>query len=147
MALWFLRMDRWINAFRVVGFVDDAPSKRHVEIKGYSVLSDTGRLADLVRKHDIGVLAFAIDEIDSAERERILEQCRSTKLPIIMFPDMLDAIQSYLPIDGADTNHGTIRSSEINGWLNDIDALLAAGDISSAREKIATIQQQVEQYE
>ena len=147
MALWFLRMDRWINGFRVVGFVDDAPSKRHVEIKGYPVLSDTDRLVELVCKHDIGVLAFAIDEIDSAERERILTQCRSTNLPIIMFPDMLDAIQSYLPIDGADTNHGSIRQDSVSDWLTDLDTLLAAGDVSRARERIATIQRQIDQYE
>ena len=147
MALWFLRMDRWSSGFRVVGFVDDAPSKRHVEIKGYPVLSDTGGLADLVREHDIGVLAFAINEIDSAEKERILAQCRSTALPIIMFPDMLDAIQSYLPIDGTSTNHGSIRCDSVNDWLIELDTILAAGDVVSAREKIATIQQQVDQYE
>ncbi|MGB1249480.1 MAG: sugar transferase [Candidatus Promineifilaceae bacterium] len=145
MAVWFLSMNHWTSSFRVVGFADDAPSKRDVEIKGHSVLNDTDHLLDIVQKHDVGVLAFAIDDIDSAEKERILQQCRRTNLPIIMLPDMLNAMQGYLPIDGTISEQTDIPTQHISSWLNEIDTMLEAGDVDNARIKIKTIQEQMTQ--
>ncbi len=140
-ALWMMGMDTLRGAFSIVGFVDDAPSNQGLEIRGVPVLGGVSDLTQLVKEQDIGVLAFAIRAIDSAEKERILDLCRQTGLPLVMIPNILDLMQAQLPHNGLYPTHRNGLLNELDVALTEISVLIANGSNSAAHEKVLATQQ------
>jgi len=83
-------------AFSIVGYVDDDPYKQYLKISGYPVLGTTRDLPDLVQQNNIGVIVYAINKVDSKNRERILKICAELPVRIIMIPDLLNVVSDYL---------------------------------------------------
>jgi diguanylate cyclase (GGDEF)-like protein len=96
-ALWLLSNENLAQAFTIVGMVDDNPRKVGTKIDGYTVISTTNAIADLVKKYDIGLILFAIADIHPTEQERILALCQNTGVRIIPIPDILDQLKAQFP--------------------------------------------------
>ncbi len=93
---WLMRHGSFRQVFTVIGMVDDDPAKRGMRVNRTWVLGSSSELRDLIRKHDIGVVLFAITNISHEARERILGVCQHSGVRLIQLSDLLGAIQTQL---------------------------------------------------
>jgi len=87
------------QAFNVVGIIDDDPGKQGSVIEGVEVIGATRDLPALSRSADIGMVFFAISEIDPGESRRIAGLCRNCGVRMIAVPDMMSQLRNYFPKD------------------------------------------------
>jgi diguanylate cyclase (GGDEF)-like protein len=96
-AVWLLTNENMAQAFSIVGMVDDNPRKIGTKVEGVPVIGTTTSLAELVKKHDIGLVLFAITEIAPTEHDRILSDCQDSGARVIPIPDILDNLRAQFP--------------------------------------------------
>ena len=96
MATWLLRRSKIAPAFTVVGMVDDDLSKTGMMVDGHHVIGLTGRIPEIVKQEDIGVILYAIETIQPEEQERILNLCRQTPARLVLIPDLLAMFRERL---------------------------------------------------
>lgn len=101
-TIWLLRNSGLSEAFNVVGLVDDDPRKIGMQVEGLKVIGVTQDIPNFIQKHDIGLIMFAISNIQSADQERILGICRATNTRIILVPDIMDSLRAHFPADSDD---------------------------------------------
>lgn len=89
LATWLLRRSKLAHAFSVIGMVDDDPTKTGMMIDRHRVLGLTRRIPELVKRHDVGVILFAIEKIQEEEQRRILKLCRQTPARVVLIPDLM----------------------------------------------------------
>ncbi|MCL4562621.1 MAG: hypothetical protein M1281_18675 [Chloroflexi bacterium] len=159
---WFLNNGDQINAFHVVGIVDDDLYKQGTRMQGVPVLGRREDIPRLVEKQDIGILVFAIHNIKSADRQALLEICANTSAQVVMMPDllaMMNAVSQGSPSNGNgevdDQMEGSLsQSTEFTGLkiqpdqlresLEEIDAFLAEGDLAAARDRLCALEKQLQ---
>jgi FlaA1/EpsC-like NDP-sugar epimerase len=93
---WLLQHGSFRQVFTVIGMVDDDPAKNGMRVNRSWVLGSSSELPDLIRKHDIGVVLFAITNISQEARSRIVRLCRHSDVRLINLSDILGAIQTQL---------------------------------------------------
>ena len=93
---WLMRHGSFRQVFNVIGMVDDDPAKHGMRVNRSWVLGSSSELPDLIRKHDIGVVLFAITNISHEARERMVRLCRCSGVRLINLSDILGAIQTQL---------------------------------------------------
>lgn len=98
-AIWLLTNENLSQAFSVVGMVDDNPRKIGTNLDGYSVISTTNNIPEIVEKYDIGLILYAISDIQAEDQERILSLCQTTAARIIPIPDIIDNLRAQFPRD------------------------------------------------
>jgi FlaA1/EpsC-like NDP-sugar epimerase len=79
---------------KIVGFVDDDPSKRGLIVEGSPVLGACSEIPALVTAHKIELIAVAIHNIASTAFRDILLFCEQTDARIKIVPDILKQINS-----------------------------------------------------
>lgn len=119
-AAWILNNGHYSGSFKVVGFVDDDLYKKGTRIGGTNVLGNRVDVPQLVIKHDIGIIVFAIHNITSAERDSLLEICSKTSAKLFLFPDILAALSSYSR-NGQEQRKQTMEASSLLKGRDDID--------------------------
>ncbi|PKN92341.1 MAG: hypothetical protein CVU44_14470 [Chloroflexi bacterium HGW-Chloroflexi-6] len=98
---WLLRRSDFKRLFTVYGYVDDDPSKQGMRYDGVPVLGTTADLPALVEREDIGLVVYAIDRIQTGDRERILATCRQTEARLVILSDILQSFQAHFaPVNG-----------------------------------------------
>ena len=146
LAVYLLRKLELGQAFCIIGLVDDAPRKHGTRIGGLPVLGPTADLPHLVRQHDIGLILFAIENIRPAQRERILQVCRASGAQTVVLPDVLEPLRTQLahpqPERGP-TPPLAPGGPELDGWLTQLDGLIAAEAWDAVREQIQARQRQL----
>ena len=95
-ATWLLSRTDFRRLYHLVGIVDDDPSKQGLRLDGLHVLGTAADIPEIVRRHDVGVLFFAISKISPADHQRILNACKRTTLPVIMISEVLQTLHSQL---------------------------------------------------
>ena len=93
---WLMQHGSFRQVFSVVGMVDDDPAKHGMRVNHCWVLGSSSELPNLIRKHDIGVVLFAITNISHEARERMLKICQHSGVRLIHLSDLLGAIQTQL---------------------------------------------------
>ena len=85
---------RWPSAtksasdnYDVIGFVDDDPIKRGLYVEGSPILGARSNIPQLVQKHRIDLIVFAIHNISGAEFREVLAYCESTTARIRVVPN------------------------------------------------------------
>jgi lipopolysaccharide/colanic/teichoic acid biosynthesis glycosyltransferase len=96
MAVWLLHRSQFRNAFGIVGIVDDDIKKHGIRLTGYKVLGGTDNIPRLVEKYDIGLIVFAISNIQVDKRQQVLEQCHSTAAHTLEIPDLINVLDSSI---------------------------------------------------
>lgn len=96
LAGWLLNKSNLVDAFTVVGMVDDDPLKQNLRIDGHIVLGTTKDIPLLVEKHHIGVILYAITRIAPVEEARILVLCRRLPARLVIIPDLIKILQEHL---------------------------------------------------
>jgi FlaA1/EpsC-like NDP-sugar epimerase len=95
LAIWFLTHSDYQRLFSIVGIVDDDPRKQGLCFDGYQVIGTSRDLCELVEKHRVDLTLFTITNIDSGERQRILNTCQGTRARVVIFPDVMANLASY----------------------------------------------------
>jgi len=95
LAIWFLEKGKYATAYSIIGIVDDNLFKQETIVEGYPVLGTTHDLIDIVEEKNIGLIVYAISNIQSQDKERILKLCQQTSARLVVIPDLLDLIQSH----------------------------------------------------
>ena len=145
---WLLHTRRDANVFRVVGFVDDDLYKQGRRIEGNIVLGRRDDIAKLVQQHDVGIIIFAIHNIDPDEHQEILKICLDTPAQVVMLPDMLAILKQALRQDGDPLNdlseqdwNLSKQAVQADAWLAELDVLAQAGDLETLRSRIKQLRQ------
>lgn len=95
-ASWLLRRDSLKQTLNVIGMVDDDPAKQGMRVDGCRILGSSGDLPDLIRKHDVGLIVFAISKLHDAARETLLHSCHKSNVRVVFLSDILGSVQSHL---------------------------------------------------
>lgn len=91
-----LRHSTHPRAFTVVGMVDDDPKKFGMRIRHSWVLGSSSEIPNLIQKHDVGVVLFAITHMAEEARERIIRLCKQSKVRLVFLNDILGVIQNQI---------------------------------------------------
>ncbi|MBC7286443.1 MAG: polysaccharide biosynthesis protein [Armatimonadetes bacterium] len=80
--------------YRLVGFIDDAPTKQR-SIVGYGrVLGSSDQLADIIAKYDIDEVIVAIPSLQQDQMRRLHQTCRNAGVRIRVLPHILEMLES-----------------------------------------------------
>jgi len=74
------------NIINPICIVDDDIRKIGKEIEGVKVIGKTSEIPEIVKKHNIEQIVFAITMCSEEERKRMLELCSETQLPLKILP-------------------------------------------------------------
>ncbi len=96
MAAWLMQKSAFASAYVILGMVDDDIHKQGMLIDGYPVVCGSRELARMVKDKDVGLILFAISNINPRERERILNICRKTNARVVIMPDILQILHTQL---------------------------------------------------
>lgn len=125
-SLLFSRRDLSSTFLNVVGFVDDSPRKQGMIYNGIRILGATQDIPALVKKHDIGLIVYSIENISTAEQNRILNICGAVPVRLIMLPDTLEMLRKQIgravstsPSNPQDTPQKTISwNDQLDAWMD-----------------------------
>jgi lipopolysaccharide/colanic/teichoic acid biosynthesis glycosyltransferase len=95
LAIWLLEKSNYASIYSIVGIVDDNLFKQGIYAGGYQVLGTINELPDIVEEKDIGLIMYAISNIQTEDKARILKLCQGTSARLVSIPDLLDLIQSH----------------------------------------------------
>jgi hypothetical protein len=139
----------------VVGFVDDDLFKQGLRIRGVNVIGKREDIPRLVRKYDVGLLVFAIHNIQESERRHLLEICAATPTRLVELPDILRALngRGHTPPQGDAFATGAPRplagrltpqtapfaAGELEDILAELEQLAQAGDLAALRTRLAEL--------
>jgi FlaA1/EpsC-like NDP-sugar epimerase len=105
-AAWLLRRTDFRKLYTLVGIADDDPAKQGMRYDGLKVLGATADIPELVRRHDIDVIFYAIVKISDADCQRILSACARTDLRVIMLPELLRSLYVHLTLGREGSGQG-----------------------------------------
>ncbi|MBI5965726.1 MAG: sugar transferase [Chloroflexi bacterium] len=141
---WRLTHTHESSNYKVIGFVDDDMYRQGLRLNGFTVLGKRKDIADLVQKHDIGVIIFAIHNISASERMAILKTCRNTNAQVVTWPDTVGLIRAQL----SKTNVASAEKPQppqypkgrlMTQWLDVLEADLSQGDFAQVMEDITAM--------
>jgi len=87
-----------VERFRVVGFLDDDPSKQRVRIHGVDVLGTTHRVGEICISHDVDEILIAMPGASRKELRRVVEQCQGTPVRFRMVPGPDELLRGDLTV-------------------------------------------------
>lgn len=93
---WLLRRGKLRQAFHIVGMADDDPAKQGMRIDNCMVLGRTGDIPNLVRKHDVGVIVFAISNLPEDVRTDLVNLCQIPGVRLIFLTDIMGSVLGQL---------------------------------------------------
>lgn len=103
------------RAFTVVGMVDDDPKKFGMRIRHSWVLGSSSEIPNLIQKHDVGVVLFAITHMAEEARARIIRLCEGSRVRLVFLNDILGVIQNQITgVDERSHGRATIEIQERN---------------------------------
>ncbi len=143
-ALWLVRKGDLAQAFNVIGMVDDDPKKQGMRIEGVKVLGTTQDIPGLVAAHDIGLVLYSISNIQPPEKKRILRICEGLDVQLVMLPNVVRIMREHFyfdrqPAEPHDSEDERIPADRLVDWLDQIESLIAAGDLDAAHALINRI--------
>ncbi len=94
------------------------------------------------------MIAFAISKIDEADRERIIELCGQTNARLILFPNVLANLQTFMKSDHrlmAQDLHARkkrLQGESLDAWYDELNSLIAEGKTLRAQELLKEIREE-----
>lgn len=95
-AAWLLENSRDASHFHVVGFIDDDLIKQGGRVRGIPILGGRNDIANIAKKNDVGIILFAIHNISPTNKNKIIQKCNETQAQLVMFPDVLNSLNSAI---------------------------------------------------
>jgi lipopolysaccharide/colanic/teichoic acid biosynthesis glycosyltransferase len=120
-AAWLLGRTDFRRMYTIAGIADDDPAKQGMRFDGLKVLGTVADIPELVRRHNVSVIFYAINKISAADNQRILATCNRTGLRRVMLSEVMSTLHRCLASAGA-------------GWPGPAEAAPLAGSASYALE-------------
>lgn len=79
-------------AFRVVGYLDDNPGKRHLRVHGIPVLGGGDSLVEIAGAHDVDAVILAVTSADGALIGRVQELANEADLEFFVLPRLSELV-------------------------------------------------------
>ncbi len=76
------------SRYTVLGFIDDNPGKKGLELHGVPVIGNIDTLSSTINKLHISLVFVAIPSVNSATMRRIIEQCDHYNIPVRTLPSL-----------------------------------------------------------
>ncbi|MGM0883304.1 MAG: polysaccharide biosynthesis protein [Bacillota bacterium] len=95
---------------RLVGFVDDDPYKRNMQVVGLPVLGDRTKIEEMVRTHHIHDIIIAMPSVKRTYISDIINICKLTGAKVKIIPSINDLITGHLAVE-------TLRNVEVEDLL------------------------------
>ncbi len=83
---------------RLIGFVDDDPNKRHMQVGGYSVLGNRNQISELVQTHNIHDIVIAMPSVKRKDISDMINLCKTTRAKVKIIPAINDLITGKLAV-------------------------------------------------
>jgi len=99
-----------VERYRVIGLVDDDPTKKGIFIHGIPVLATTEDIKPICEQEKIDEIVIAVPSATRKQLRRIIELCRGTKLHFQTLPSMGELIEGRVTVS-------QIRKVQINDLL------------------------------
>ena len=99
-----------VERYRVVGMVDDDPTKRKLMIHGISVLGRTEEIREICEENDVEEIIVAIPSASRKELQKVIDLCSGTTLKFQSLPGVADLIDGRVTVS-------QIRPVDINDLL------------------------------
>jgi len=122
-----------VAQYEVVGFIDDDPVKKGIDIHGIPVLGTVEQLPEVCEERNIEEIAIAMPSTSHSERMRVVRVCEGIKIKFQTVPSITDIASGKLRVS-------QIREVDINDLLGretvqlDLDLIEAF-----ARDKIILV--------
>ena len=114
----------------VIGLVDDKPGHQGRSIHGVPVMGNIEQLPDLCRSHEIDKILIAIPSATPAQRGRILERCRASRVPVKSMPTVKDLLEGNASVGELQE----VRAEDILGRAPvHVDPEVLRGELSGKR--------------
>ena len=158
---WLLGNGSTVDLFKVIGYIDDDLYKQGRRYHGVNVLGRRADIPRLVDQHDVGLIVFAIHNIDHAERRALLELCRRTSASVVEVPDIAASLNAAIAAKSDHAQEEDVTPHEkLNGfplftssgippvqaqlWLADLERLAKKGDLGALNERIDSIRDEIQ---
>jgi lipopolysaccharide/colanic/teichoic acid biosynthesis glycosyltransferase len=159
---WLLHNSKTASAFHPIGFIDDDLYKQGTRIHGLNVIGKRDDIQRLVKENDVGIIIFAIHNIDEEERDSLLEICNKTSARVVVVPDILGYLNDLVTTQGDEKNieffdpfsvnvDEAIKSNSIDTVLSDwenllenLESLLEKGDLVAVSSSIQLIREAIQ---
>jgi lipopolysaccharide/colanic/teichoic acid biosynthesis glycosyltransferase len=154
LASWLFAREDFVNAFTIVGIIDDDPRKQGMVIDSHKVLGTTSQIDDIVKKLDVGIIIFAMEDLSPKERIRILNNCRKTRARVVLLTDAFQAVRAQIQdyqVTEADTSPlGEIKQDKKLGtarvWLSsELDKICEFEDLDKVRSRLEEIKKRLKE--
>jgi FlaA1/EpsC-like NDP-sugar epimerase len=146
---WWLNNGRNEGLFRIVGYIDDDLYKKDTRIRGVNVLGNRQDIPRLIERYDVGIILFAIHNIPSSERNRLLDICHTTAARVYIVPDVLANLRHVAGV------HDTLETEEagrpgetgfdMGAWLDSLEVSAQDGDLQGVQEQIRAMREKWQQ--
>ena len=146
-AIWLVRKGKLAQAFTLVGIVDDDPRKQGLRIDKVKVIGGTEDLIEIIQKDDIGIVFFAISNIEPTEKSRILSLCRNLPVRIIMIPNVVEMMRNEFRFgksNGLTQDRLNLSVERLNNWLTDLERTVIDKDYEAIRPQIEDIRKEID---
>jgi len=87
-----------VERYRVIGLVDDDPTKKGTFMHSAPVLGTTDDIKDICEEEKVDEILIAVPSATQKELRRIIEMCRGTKLQFQTLPSMDDLIGGHVTV-------------------------------------------------
>jgi FlaA1/EpsC-like NDP-sugar epimerase len=99
-----------VAQYEVVGFIDDDPAKRGINIHGIPLLGTVEQLPEICRDRNIEEIAIAMPSANRQQLRQVIRVCEGTKLRFRTVPSITDIASGKLRVS-------QIRDVDINDLL------------------------------
>lgn len=89
------------RATQPIGFVDDDPSKYHLQVLDLPVLGDREAIPQIVEKYHVQEILIAIPSASRGEISKIVQICKDTNATLKMIPRLDDLISGKISLNRA----------------------------------------------
>jgi lipopolysaccharide/colanic/teichoic acid biosynthesis glycosyltransferase len=96
-ANWLLHHGEARRIFSIVGIVDnELLAMQGMQVKGLRMLGGLNDIPALLKRHDVGVVLYAIPNADMETQEKVSEYCLRAEVRMIYLADLLSTLQKQL---------------------------------------------------
>jgi lipopolysaccharide/colanic/teichoic acid biosynthesis glycosyltransferase len=143
LAVWMLHRQNMLNAFSIIGIVDDDPRKQGMSIDGVQVIGTTTELDALVKSKQIDMIVFTICRMPEAERQALLNVCQHSAARVFVMPDLMrECKEGLAPAEDAPPLVEELTGSvQWQSYVNYLTDLANQEDWDRLRETLKELQE------
>jgi len=97
-AAWMIQNSESGSAFHIVGYIDDDIYKDKLRIRGIDVLGTRTDIPEIVKKHDVGIIVFAIHRLSEDDQREVMRICDQTPTRTVVMPNFLGRLSAVASI-------------------------------------------------